>query len=356
MIEITNGNLLTAPAEALVNTVNTEGVMGKGIALQFKQAFPEMYKAYDLACRAGEVNLGHVHIFDLGGLVGGPRWIINFPTKGHWKSKSRIGDIRSGLSDLVQQVRKLEIRSIAIPPLGCGYGGLEWDEVRPLIEHAFSEVPDVLVKLYPPNGAPEAKAMPNRTEAPKMTDGRAALIIIMDRYLKGLLDPFVSLLEIHKLMYFLQEAGQPLRLKYEAKQFGPFAQNLRQVLIMLDGHYLTGYGDGQDNPTKPIELMPGAIEKAASLVNSDHEMQRRMARVTALIDGFEDPYEMELLSSVHWVMCREEKSKISADEAVAAVHQWNPRKKATLKPEHLRKAWYRLKELHWDQESLSALH
>ena len=133
--------------------------------------------------------------------------------------------------------------------------GLEWDEVRPLIERAFSEVPDVLVKLYPPNGAPEAKIMPNRTEAPKMTDGRAALIMIMDRYLKGLLDPFVSLLEIHKLMYFLQEAGQPLRLKYEAKPFGPFAQNLRQVLIMLDGHYLTGYGDGQDNPTKPIELV-----------------------------------------------------------------------------------------------------
>jgi O-acetyl-ADP-ribose deacetylase (regulator of RNase III) len=356
MIEIINGNLLTAPVEALVNTVNTEGVMGKGIALQFKQAFPAMYKAYELACKSGEVKLGKVHIFDLGGLVGGPKWIINFPTKGHWKSRSRLSDIEKGLTDLVTQVEHLQIRSIAVPPLGCGYGGLNWEDVRPLIEAAFAKLPEVDVKLFPPNGAPEPKAMPNRTTKPDMTKGRAALIVIMDRYLQGLLDPFVSLLEIHKLMYFLQESGEPLKLRYEAKSFGPYAENLRQVLIKLEGHYLSGYGEGQDSPDKPIELLPGAVETASEFILPHSDTLARMDRVTALISGFEDPYGMELLSSVHWVMCAEKNAQISADDAIAAVHRWNSRKQKNLKPEHLRKAWNRLKEQHWDSESRNALH
>lgn len=356
MIEITNGNLLTADVDALVNTVNTQGIMGKGIALQFKQAFPKMYEAYELACKAGEVKLGHVQIYDLGGLVGGPRWIINFPTKGHWKSRSRLADVKSGLDDLKKQIQYLGITSIAIPPLGCGYGGLDWNDVRPLIEDAFSKTSNVLVKLYPPNGAPEPKAMPNRTEKPNMTDGRAALVVIMDRYLRGQLAPFVSLLEVHKLMYFLQEAGQPLRLKYEAGKFGPYAGNLRQVLIKVEGHFLVGYGEGNDAPTTPIELVPGTIEAASEWVSADVETVKRMDRVTELIAGFEDPYGMELLSSVHWVMCNDKNALNSVEDAIAAVFKWNERKAKILKPEHLRKAWARLKELNWDTESLSAIH
>jgi O-acetyl-ADP-ribose deacetylase (regulator of RNase III) len=356
MIEITNGNLLTSQVEALVNTVNTEGVMGKGIALQFKQAFPAMYKDYEAACKAGEVKLGHVHVYDLGGLVGGPRWIINFPTKGHWKSRSRLSDIEHGLDDLIEKMKCLDIQSIAVPPLGCGYGGLNWDEVRPLIERKFSKLPDRIVKLYPPNGAPEPKAMLNRTEKPEMNESRAALIVIMERYLQGLLDPFVSLLEIHKLMYFLQEAGQPLRLQYEAQTYGPYAKNLRHVLIKLEGHYLSGYGEGTDNPDKPIELLPGAVEEASGLVSASDETLSRMNRVTALISGFEDSYGLELLSSVHWVMCHDQAARDSADDAIEAVHRWNDRKKKTLKSDHLRKAWDRLKTQRWDQESLSAIH
>jgi O-acetyl-ADP-ribose deacetylase (regulator of RNase III) len=138
MIETTKGDLLEAPAEALVNTVNTMGVMGKGIALQFRQAFPEMYCAYEKACQRGEVRLGKVNVFDLGALVGGPRWIINFPTKGNRRSRSRLADVETGLADLVVRVRKLRIQSIAVPPLGCGNGGLDWKEVRPRIEQAFA--------------------------------------------------------------------------------------------------------------------------------------------------------------------------------------------------------------------------
>jgi hypothetical protein len=171
---------------------------------------------------------------------------------------------------------------------------------------------------------------------------------LMDRYLKGLLDPFVSLLEIHKLMYFLQQAGQPLRLQYEAKEFGPYAKNLRQVLICLEKHYTQGYGDGKDIPTKVIELLPRAVEEAQAFLRDDEAIRHRMDRVAALIEGFEDPYGLELLSSVHWVMRENVPARKSSEVAASAVHAWNNRKRSVLKKEHLIKAWERLKEQRWD--------
>lgn len=349
MIEIAKGNLLQAPVEALVNTVNTAGIMGRGIALQFKQAYPRMFRAYEVACKASEVQLGKMHVFDLGGLAGGPRWIINFPTKGHWRAKSRMKDIETGLADLVATIKRLGICSIAIPPLGCGNGGLDWDEVRLRIEAALAEVPTVRVFLYPPTGAPEAEAMPNRTRRPNMTMGRAALIVLIDRYLKGLLDPVVTLLELHKLMYFLQEAGQPLKLDYEARPYGPYAPTLRQVLIKLDTHYIVGYGDGEDRPTKPIQLAAGAVEEATEFLRDDADTQARMNRVASLIEGFEDPYGLELLSTVHWVMRSNPAARYDASAAIEEVQKWSPRKKQHFKREHLMLAWERLKAQGWDQ-------
>jgi len=156
MIEIVKGNILEAQAEALVNTVNCVGVMGKGLALQFKKAFPANFKTYDSGCRAGEVAPGRMFIFDNGKLKI-PRYIINFPTKRHWRDDARIEDIRSGLESLIADARRLGIRSIAVPPLGCGLGGLNWRHVRPMIEKSFSELPDVRVLLFPPEGPPDAK-------------------------------------------------------------------------------------------------------------------------------------------------------------------------------------------------------
>ena len=150
MINPVQGNLLETSTDALVNTVNTAGVMGKGLALQFREAYPEMFRAYKQACACGEVRLGQMHVFDLGGLAGTPRWIFNFPTKGHWRDRSRLTDIEAGLTDLVTKVRTLGIQSIAVPPLGCGLGGLDWNEVRPRIEAVFAALPHVRVQLYAP--------------------------------------------------------------------------------------------------------------------------------------------------------------------------------------------------------------
>ena len=169
----------------------------------------------------------------------------------------------------------------------------------------------------------------------------------MDCYLKGLLDPFVSLLEIHKLMYFLQAAGQPLRLQFEAKDFGPYAKNLRQVLIRLESHYTQGYGDGNDSPTKAIELLPGAVDEAQAFLQEDALIRQRMERVTDLIEGYEDPVGLELLSSVHWVMCHSTEAMQSPLAAASAVQEWNARKRRTLKPEQLTKAWQHLSSKGW---------
>lgn len=347
MIELTRGNLLEAPAEALVNTVNCVGYMGKGIALQFKQAFPANFKHYETACHAGDMVPGQMLIHDNGGLVN-PRYIINFPTKRHWKGKSRIEDIESGLSALVADVQRLGIRSIAVPPLGCGLGGLEWRVVRPLIEQAFAGLPDVQVLLFEPAGAPEAKAMPVRTERPHMTPARALFIKLMDAY--SALDYSRTLLEVQKLAYFLQEAGEPLRLNYEAGHYGPYAPNLNKVLEVMEGHFIRGYGDSQ-KPDAEIELLSGAVDEASMFLADKRDSLARLDQVADLIEGFETPYGMELLATVHWVAHyggrQGEAPAVDMDAAIDVVHAWNPRKQNIFKPDHIRAAWMQLAQRGW---------
>jgi O-acetyl-ADP-ribose deacetylase (regulator of RNase III) len=211
--------------------------MGKGIALQFKKAFPDNFEAYKRECEAGRLEIGKVFIYQVGGITN-PRYIINFPTKKHWRERSRIEFIREGLKSLVEAIRTYNISSIAIPPLGCGNGGLNWDEVRPLIEEAMAQVPNVRALVYKQAGTPPVEQMVNRTERPKLTPGRAAVLALMNRYLVPGYLYRLSLLELQKLAYFLQVAGEPLRLKYEAFRYGPYADNLRHVLNRLEGHYI----------------------------------------------------------------------------------------------------------------------
>lgn len=340
MIEISKGNLLEAEAEALVNTVNCIGFMGKGIALQFKQAFPENFEAYSRACADAVVQPGRMFVFETRSMIG-PKWIINFPTKRHWKGNSRMEDIDSGLAALVADVKRLGIKSIAVPPLGCGLGGLDWGEVRPRIEQAFASLPEVQVLLFAPTGAPAAKAMPVRTKTANMTHARALFIKLMQQY-SGMAYR-LTLLEVQKLAYFLQEAGEPLKLKYAAGLYGPYAENLNQVLKTIEGHFTRGYGDSP-KPDRDIELLPGAIEAADALLGTSSESLERLRKVAELIEGFETPYGMELLSSVHWVGVHAEPKAIDVRTAVTKVHAWNDRKAKMFVPAHIAVAWRRLEQ------------
>lgn len=347
MIELKRGDILKQDAEALVNTVNCVGVMGRGIALQFKQTYPENYKAYREASDHGRVQPGRMFVVDLNRVLN-PKLIINFPTKRHWKGNSRIEDIQEGLKDLVRVLRERKVRSVAIPPLGCGLGGLDWNIVRPLIEKALRELPEIAVYLFEPTGAPEPKRMVNRTATPKMTAGRAALLGLMHRYLAGLMDVSISLLELHKLMYLLQEAGEPLRLRYAKGPYGPYAQNLRHVLRAIEGHFTTGFGEGDDAPDKQIEIIGDAVQQGEKFLAHHPKTRERFERVSELISGFETPFGMELLSTVHWVASQE--GAATVDRAVEKTHAWNDRKQM-FSQEQVRIAWQSLEKSGWLEKS-----
>jgi len=324
MIEYKTGDILNEDVEALVNTVNCVGIMGRGIALQFKNAFPKNFKAYTAACKRAEVQPGRIFVFATDELTN-PRFIINFPTKRHWRGKSRMEDIDAGLKDLVAVIREHGIRSIAVPPLGSGLGGLDWDDVQPRIERALASIPDLRVVVFPPRDSSVAPSAVRNREVPNMTAGRAALVGLVHRYLGGLLDPFVTLLEVHKLMYFMQEAGQPLKLQYQKAPYGPYAENLRHVLLAVEGHFLSGYADGGDAPDKQLSLVPGAVDDATKFLHEDTETRKRFDRVADLVEGFETPFGLELLSTVHWIATREGPQSVTA--ITKKTYEWNERKK-----------------------------
>ncbi len=342
-LEQGRGNLLAAEVDALVNTVNTEGVMGKGIALQFKKAFPENFAEYARACKAGQVKTGQVHVVRR---LASPRFIINFPTRKDWRQPSKLEYIRDGLRDLVRQVDALAIESIAVPPLGCGNGGLEWPIVRNLIVDAFSSLPGVRVVLFEPARTPAADQIVDRRAKPSMTPARAALLALMGKYLETGYEYRLSLVEVQKLAYFLQAAGENLKLEYRAHHYGPYADNLRKALRNIEGHYTRGVGDGKNSPETPLELLPGAVSEARSFLAECPETLSRLDRVSALIDGFETPFGMELLGTVHWVM-QHGTFGDDLDSVITAVHGWSERKRSQMKDGHVRAAWKRLHEQGW---------
>lgn len=324
MIEFKKGDIFEENVEALVNTVNCVGVMGRGIALQFKKKFPDNFKAYAKVCKRNELVPGQMFVFKTQRLMN-PRYVINFPTKRHWRGKSRLEDIDAGLDALVVVLKKYKIRSVGVPPLGSGLGGLDWNTVKGMIQQKLGYLADVHVTVLEPMGAPAADKMARTGKPPGMTPGRAALVILMHRYLGGLLDPFVSLLELHKLMYFMQEAGEPLRLDFQKAVYGPYAENLRHVLNIVEGYLVSGYADGGDAPNKQLALVPGAYREAVDFIKSHPETMARFERLSQLVDGFESPFGLELLSSVHWVACREH--AVSVQDVVTKIHSWNSRKR-----------------------------
>jgi O-acetyl-ADP-ribose deacetylase (regulator of RNase III) len=332
VIRSAHGNVLTAEADALVNTVNTVGVAGKGVALQFRQAFPDNYGSYARAAKRGEVVPGRMFVY-MTGLIR-PRFIINFPTKRHWRGKSRIQDIREGLRDLVHVLEELDIASVAIPPLGCGNGGLDWAEVRPLIVQALEPL-KTEVLLFGPEGAPPAEEMPVATAKPNMTRGRAVLLLLMESYKDP--DEFrLSALEVQKLAYFMQVSGEPLRLDYVKAEYGPYAENLNHVLRLIEGHFIRGYGDRSREPK--MRLMEGAADEAKAFLGHHEESLLRLESVASLTADWATPYGLELLATVHWAITRPGASLDSSGDLYSYVASWTPRKAHLFKRQQIDRA------------------
>jgi hypothetical protein len=170
--------------------------------------------------------------------------------------------------------------------------------------------------------------------------------MLMGRYVETDYDYRLSLVEVQKLTYFLQEAGENLRLDYRAHHFGPYADNLRKALRNMEGHFTRGIGDGKNSPETPLEILPGAVEEARTFLTSQPESVARLDKVLSLIEGFETPFGMELLGTVHWVM-RHEANPDDIDDVIAKVHAWSERKRSQMKDGHIRAAWQRLREHGW---------
>lgn len=308
MITYTQGNLLDAPAEALINTVNTVGVMGKGIALMFKERFPLNMQQYAKACKAKEVVTGKVFVTETGELMG-PRYIVNFPTKQHWKSPSKMEWIDAGLEDLRRFIIDNKVRSVAIPPLGAGNGGLDWHQVKPKIEQALGDLADVEILIYEPTK--QYQNVATKVGVKKLTPARALVAELVRRY--WILGMDCSLLEIQKLAWFLQRVisrqglENELKLKFTANYYGPYANNLDHLLNALDGSYLKA--DKRIPDCDPLDVIWFNDEEKRAVDTYLHSAAKAylpaLEEASRLIDGFESPFGMELLSTVDWLLTKE---------------------------------------------------
>lgn len=309
MIRFTKGNLLDADVEAVVNTVNTVGVMGKGIALMFKERFPENFKAYEQACKRKEVQLGKMFVTESPELSG-PRWIVNFPTKAQWRFPSRLDWIEKGLVDLRKVITEKGIRSIAIPPLGAGNGGLEWADVRPLIETMLRDLRDVDVVIYEPTAKYQNVMKGKGVE--QLTPARAMIAEMIRRY--GILGLDCSILEVQKIAWVLTRVlshlklVDPLKLEFQADRYGPYAPTLTHLLNALDGSYL--HCEKRIADASPRDTMYFDPERLTTLRNylASAEGAPYMPAIEAtdrLIDGFQSPLGMEVLATVDWLMSRQ---------------------------------------------------
>lgn len=323
MIRYIKGDLLSSTAEALVNTVNTVGVMGKGIALQFKNRFPENYKVYREACKKETFKTGQVLVVREGDLLH-QKIIVNFPTKAHWKADSKYEFISSGLEALKVAIKENEIKSIAIPPLGCGNGGLEWNRVKLMIEEALQNINcDIIV--YTPNS--EIKAVLQKeivNNEVKLTPARAMLIYLLFKYEAS--GEQSSLFVANKLAYFLQRRGEKLRLKFEAHHYGPYTVQLNHVLMHLNGVYLKGMEQNQAKPFEPLWLNYDKYSEVETYIKNttDFEQKQRLDDVLKLLQGFESTFSLELLATVDFVSTANRSSSIH--EVQKSIVSWSNRK------------------------------
>lgn len=339
-ITFKTGDMFSENVEAIVNTVNCVGVMGKGVALEFKRRWLDNYKEYKRLCENKLIQPGTMFVHELPGLLDndGLRFLINFPTKTHWRGKSKLSYIIDGLDDFVRQVRFHNIRSVAVPPLGCGNGGLDWVAVKPLIETKLSELPDVEIIVFEPNDIVASAEFEGNSERRVMTDQRAILVKTfteMEPYFGGHLTRLVS----QKITYFLQALGVDFGLKFSRNEYGPYSEQLKNALTSMEK---LGFIEGFTSEERLLTVPASAYSQAEEyLESSPEEAELVIQRLGLLIEGFESPYGMELLATVHFLASSEGLSPV--EEVIGAMKNWSERKASMFSEDSIRTAYTRLR-------------
>ncbi len=297
MIQFVRGDLLQVEADAIVNTVNTVGVMGKGIALQFKQQYPDNYEFYRQACERGEVQPGRMLVFETGRLQ--PRFIINFPTKRHWRAKSRIDDIEAGLQDLVRVLQERHVESVALPALGCGHGGLDWRQVRTLIEHYLQPLAKTIpIWVYEP--AETAKSPARSTQ--KLPPAIAGLILLAKHYTE--IEPELTAQDVQYLAYLLFACGCWVggrrKPDYRLGDRGLHSALVDKLLKeRLAGKYLQTH-KGYRGKTF-YRVVDATAELAEQAVRRSPKTRQCVDKALSLLDGFESGLGLWLVAHTLYV-------------------------------------------------------
>jgi O-acetyl-ADP-ribose deacetylase (regulator of RNase III) len=340
MVRYLKGDILRSDAEALVNTVNTMGVMGKGIALQMREAFPANYKRYVEACKSGHLQPGQVlSVWDTN-LVYGRKLIINFPTKTSWRLPSQLSYIEQGLIALKTSLLELQVKSVALPPLGCGNGGLDWSVVKPLIVNSLKDL-DIDIIIYEPNA--EIKAILQKEETGKkahLTNARAMLLYALFAF-EGA-GEYSTLFAANKIAYFLQRHGQDLRLEFSPHIYGPYSPNVQKVLYALNGVYLKGIEQGQANPFEPLILDYSKFAEVEQFVKTKltEPESHRLQQLLQFLSAYTSELPLEVLSTVDFIL--QQQPGLPLEALMPEVEKWSKRKAKLFQAEHVSQAYNHL--------------
>jgi O-acetyl-ADP-ribose deacetylase (regulator of RNase III)/uncharacterized protein YwgA len=354
MVKVRTGDILRSNAQTLVNTVNTVGIMGKGIALEFKRAFPDMFEDYVQRCQQGRVKLGQPYLYKR--LV--PPWILNFPTKQHWRSVARIEDIVHGLQYLKRHYQEWGIISIAVPPLGCGQGGLEWRVVGPVLYRHLAEF-TIPVELYAPFGTPhEELSLSEEGPAPppKVAAGAIALVEILRRIQTKPYHWPVGRTSFQKIAYFATEAGIPTGLEHTRASYGPYSPGLKPVISRLVNNGLITERPGQ----AMLRVTVGPTFEAARRAYAD-DLARWEAQIDAVTDLFlrMTTRRAEVAATVHFVfqaLSRRKLERPTDEQVLAGVLNWKQRRRPPLSENEIRDSIRTLTMLGWiDPQMTGAL-
>jgi O-acetyl-ADP-ribose deacetylase (regulator of RNase III) len=322
MIRYIEGNILESNADALVNTVNIVGVMGKGLALQFKKEFPQNYRVYQKACKDGSFSIGDLIVTEEESLLYGKKIIIDLPTKTDWRKPSEYSYIEEGLKKLSDLIREKNIKSVAIPSLGTGHGGLDWNKVKSLIE-AILKNTNSDIQVYLPNFVIQ-EAM--REERARLTPARAMLLAVLFDLVKN--GEFVSEFSAEKVAYFLQRFGASdmFKLNFQPNFYGPYSGKVRRVLYYLNGSYITGYSAMDKKPFEPLGIMMDAEKDVMDYLNEGSNLAYLdiVNRTKDFLSGFYSAFGLELLSTIDFLSSKHKTKDLGT--LLSQLKNWSNRK------------------------------